>query len=166
MTSQYSLAEVFRMAEQIERNGRKFYLQAADAASDSFTRSVMKDLAEKEAEHEKLFAGWRQKFCEKDEIHFVDLDDQAKAYIHSAADSHVFNVDPDVAKLLASVQSPASTFRLAIQFEKDTIAYFTALKNTVLDEYKEKVDLLIQQELQHIHQLQQGLETLRKQSKS
>ena len=160
MANTYSLSEVFRMAEQIESNGMKFYTEAADQVKDKRTKNVFLDLAEKEKEHEKLFGELRRQFYSQEDLFIVDPDGQVEAYIRAAADTHVFNLNPDVSDLLASVQSPRSTLQLAIGFEKDTIAYFTALKQAVTDENRPKVEMLIQEEVGHIRQLHEAIKQL------
>lgn len=160
MADTYSLSEVFRIAEEIERNGFDFYVQAAVAAKDADTKKVFQELAEKEKEHQMVFADMRRQFCAAADTHWFDPDGQASAYLKTLADNHVFNLNQDISALLASVQSSQSALRLAIGFEKDTIAFFTALKNATAEHYREKIDLLIKEELDHIRQLAQALASL------
>lgn len=160
MTQKYSLAEVFRLAENIESNGHEFYTQAARAVQDPAVQRVFGDLAEKELAHRRLFADWRDQYCTREQMHWVDPDGQAAAYLEAMAENHVFNLRREVGHLLASVQTPLSALRLAIGFEKDTIAYFTALKGGVPPVLQEKVDLLIREELDHIRQLQDAIAAL------
>jgi len=160
MATQYSLSEVFEMAEDIESNGYDFYTQAAVAIKDKAVKAVFHDLADKELQHKKSFANLRQKFCSVVDVHWVDPDGQAAAYLKAAADNHIFNIEKDVSSLLASLQSAESALRLAIRFEKDTVAFFTALKKAVTGENHDKVDLLIQEELEHIRILQNTLKEL------
>ena len=160
MAMQYSLSEVFEMAEGIESNGYDFYTQAADAIKDKTVKALFHDLAGKELQHKETFANLRKEFCSAVDAHWVDPDGQAAAYLQATADNHVFNVEKDVSSLLASLQSPESALRLAIGFEKDTIAFFTALKQAVTGENRDKVDLLIKEELDHIRVLQDSIKQL------
>jgi len=160
MANSYSLSEVMQMAEQIEHNGVEFYTQAAKMAPDGRTRKIMEDLAEQERGHEKLFMEMRKEFCAREDAQVVDPQGQAEAYVKSVADTHVFNLGRDVTELLGSVQSPQSILSLAIGFEKDTIAFFSALKNAVTEEHRDRVDLLIQEEIGHIRSLQEAVKGL------
>ena len=160
MSDTFSLSEVFRIAEGIERNGYEFYTQAAAAAQDAAARKVFRHLAEEEKEHQKVFTEMRQAFCRQIDTHWFDPDGQAAAYLKTLADNHVFNLTQDVSTLLASVQSSQSALRMAIGFEKDTIAFFTVLKNAATDENRQKVELLIKEELDHIRQLAQVIAAL------
>ena len=160
MAVQYSLSEVFEMAENIESNGYDFYTQAADAIKDKTVKALFQDLAGKELLHKETFANLRQEFCSAVDAHWVDPDGQAAAYLKATADNHVFNLEKDVSSLIASLQSAESALRLAIGFEKDTIAFFTALQQAVTGENREKVDLLIKEELDHICILQDAIKQL------
>lgn len=162
MAQQFSLSEAFRMAENIEANGFEFYSLNAKASRDKSVKALFSSLAEKEKVHQEIFAGFRQEFCGEKDVHFVDQDDQAAAYIKTVADNHVFNLNKDVSSLVASVQTTASAIRMAIGFEKDTIVFFTAIRGAVRDKNRDKVDLLIREEYEHIRLLQEELDKLEK----
>jgi len=161
MMDTFSLSEVLQMAEEIERSGVRFYKQGAQASTDPETKKVMLDLAEKEKEHEKTFAELRRQYCSNEDLNLVDLDGQVAMHIRLMAETHVFNLDHETSQLVASVQSPRSLLKLALGFEKDTIVFFSALKDAVTDKNREKVDILIQEEIEHIRQLSQAIKQLR-----
>ncbi len=160
MSSTYSLSEVFRMAEEIERNGVKFYTQAADLAKDKGTREVMLHLASLEKQHESIFSELREEYCGEADCDLIDPDGQAEMYINATAGAHVFNMHDDISELLCSIQSPGSMLKLALDFEKDTIVFFTALKSMVTEKNQAKIELLIQEEIGHIKYLQETLSQL------
>ena len=162
MADRFSLSEVMRMAEEIERNGAIFYKEGAKITDNQITKDIMTNLAEQEKMHESLFGQMRQQFCGKNDLQIADPDGQVQAYIKSIASTHVFNVNKDVSELLMSVQSPESILQLAIGFEKDTIAFFSAMKNAVKQEYRDKLDVLVQEEIGHIKLLQQAIDSLKK----
>jgi rubrerythrin len=73
--------EVLEMAEQIERNGARFYRQAAQGAQDVGVRELLQGLAAMEDGHEKLFAKMRANL-KKEEIDFnadvaIDLEKES-----------------------------------------------------------------------------------------
>lgn len=57
MSITFNADEIFEMAEQIERNGAKFYRAAAEKFSA--VRQVLLDLAAMEDEHQSTFAAMR-----------------------------------------------------------------------------------------------------------
>ena len=160
MTVNYSLSEVFHLAETIEKNGEAFYRRAAEAVDDAKTKEVFLDLAAKEKVHEQIFATLREQVCTLADQQIYDPDGQVEAYLRSVAETHVFNLDPDETALAASLQSPLSALKWAIGFEKDTIVYFSALKEAVPEESRAKVELLIREEYDHIRQLHQVIKEL------
>ena len=52
----FNAEDVFEMAEQMERNGAKFYKESAGGLSDSPAKTLLDRLAEMEEAHEKMFA--------------------------------------------------------------------------------------------------------------
>jgi len=156
----FSLSEVFRIAEDIERNGGAFYRRAAEAAKEGPVKVLFVALSQQEQEHEALFASWRQELCGRADAHWVDPSGEAEAYLQAIADCHVFGKGPDISAAAAEVDSPGKILALAIGFERDTLAYFAALKEQVGPTHRDKLDLLIREELGHIKQLTEALEGL------
>ena len=156
----FSADEVFEMAEQIERNGAKFYRAAAKKLPE--VRQVLLDLAAMEDEHEKTFAAMRAELSasQKDPLVF-DPDGQAQAYLRVMADGHIFNVKADPAKLLAEQKSLQDVLTTAIGVEKDSIAFYVGLKDAVSRKAgKDKVEAIIKEEIGHIAIINQKLQEL------
>jgi len=59
MKYDFSADDVFEMAEQLEKNGAKFYRQAAADVSGDEAKTLLKELAAMEDDHEKTFAAMR-----------------------------------------------------------------------------------------------------------
>jgi rubrerythrin len=55
MSYDFNADEVFEMAEQIERNGAKFYRDAAENATASPSKDLLRSLSKMEEAHEKTF---------------------------------------------------------------------------------------------------------------
>jgi rubrerythrin len=157
----FSADEVFEMAEQIERNGAKFYRAAAKKLP--VVRQVLLDLATMEDEHEKTFAAMRAELSasQKEPLVF-DPDAQAQAYLRVMADGHIFNVKADPAKLLAEQKSLQDILKTAIGIEKDSIAFYVGLKDAVSRKAgKDKVEAIIKEEIGHIAIINQKLADLK-----
>ena len=56
----FNIDEIFELAEQMERNGAKFYRAAAEAISDKEQQQQLVELALMEDEHERTFSGMRE----------------------------------------------------------------------------------------------------------
>ena len=156
----FNADEVFEMAEQIERNGGKFYRAAAEkfpAMSE-----VLLDLAAMEDEHLKTFTNMRAELSgiEVEEPVF-DPDGQAQMYLRVMADGHVFDVKTDPAEKLANKDTPEEVLKMAIGLERDSIAFYVGLKEAVSRKAgKEKVEDIIKEEMGHIVTLNEKLQDL------
>ena len=65
MADVFNIDETFEIAEQIERNGARFYRKAAGIFEASRAKSLLMDLAAMEDRHEKLFKEMRQELKKK-----------------------------------------------------------------------------------------------------
>ncbi len=142
--------EVFEMAAQIERNGRDFYLRAASMASTPEASALLSKLAKMEEKHEKLFLEIKDIFLEKKGEAVPDFDGQALSYIRAMAEGQVFSAGP-IADKLKKASSLLEIYKLALEFEKSSLVFFSAIKKLVPGSLeKEKIDFLINEELGHI----------------
>jgi len=157
----FNADEIFEMAEQIERNGAKFYRAAAKKLPA--IRQVLLDLAAMEDVHEKTFAAMRAELSTSEkEPPVFDPDGQAQAYLRVMADGHVFNIRTDPAKLLAEQKSPQDILKTAIGLEKDSIAFYVGIRDGVSHKAgKDKVEAIIKEEMSHIVILSQKLAELK-----
>ena len=91
MSYDFNADEVFEMAEQLERNGGKFYRSAAENADNSENRSFLLELAKMEDQHEKTFKAMRAELPAKaKESKVFDPQGEAALYLRALADTRVF----------------------------------------------------------------------------
>ena len=156
----FNADEVFEMAEQIERNGGKFYRAAAKKFPAM--SKVLLDLAAMEDEHLKTFANMRAELSGTEiEEQVFDPDGQAQMYLRVMADGHVFDLKADPSEQLASKNTPESVLKMAIGVERDSIAFYVGLKEAVSSRAgKDKVEDIIKEEMGHIVTLNQKLQDL------
>lgn len=158
MPIRFNADEVFEMAQQIERNGAKFYRAAAEKFSAM--RQVLLDLAAMEDDHEQTFAAMRAEFSAPEPLVF-DPDDQAQMYLRVMADGNVFDTKADPVELLADKNTPQEVLMTAIGLEKDSVVFYVGLKGSVLRKAgKDKVEAIIAEEIAHIATLSRKLEAL------
>ena len=148
----FNVFEIFEMAEQIERNGVKFYRKAAKGISDKGTRQMFLDLAVMEAEHEKIFTAMKNQLSDKErESNVFDPDNEMALYLQAMADGHVFDLKKDYSKQLTGNESVEDILKLAIGAEKDSIVFYLGLKDFVpVRTGKDKVEAIIKEEMGHI----------------
>ncbi len=159
MSIRYNADEVFEMAEQMERNGAKFYRRAAELASEDATKQMLTELAEMEDDHEKTFSEMRRELSENELKPIVfDPDNELGLYLRAMADQHVFNVNEDPSTRLSAEDSRDDVLRMAIGMEKDSIVFYLGMKEMVPERLgKGRMDGIIQEEYRHISQLSEKM---------
>jgi rubrerythrin len=157
----FNADEVFEMAEQIERNGAKFYRAAAEKFSE--VGQLLLDLAAMEDQHEKTFADMREELSGTEaEPPVFDPDGQAQLYLQAMADEHIFNTKSDPASQLGNVDTPDEVLKMAMGLERDSIAFYAGLKESVSRRAgKDKIEAIIKEEINHIAILSQKMEALK-----
>jgi rubrerythrin len=162
MSITFNALEIFEMAEQVERNGAKFYRKAAEIIPDTKMQQILLDLAAMEDRHERTFAEMRKQISPKQrELVTYDPENEASLYLQAMADGHVFDVNKDISLQLSEKESVEEILKMAIQAEKDSIVFYLGLKDFVPAEAgKEKVEDIIDEERGHIVVLSRQLVTL------
>ena len=93
----------------------------------------------------------------------TDPDSEYRDYLQAAADSHVFTGSTDISKLVAQCTSSFEALDLATRFEKDSVVFYTTIKNAASDKFGgENIDTLIDEELKHIALLSKSKQELEK----
>jgi rubrerythrin len=146
----FNADEVFTIAEQIERNGAKFYRAAAQkfpAGRELFTK-----LAEMEDVHLKVFSEMHKTISEREkELTASDPDGEALQLAGIFANNKVFDTAKDPLEALKSCKDVNDVFQFAIGREKDSVVFYTGLKDMVSKSFgKDKLDLIIKEEMSHI----------------
>jgi len=156
----FNADEIFEMAEQIERNGAKFYRIAANSAGDD-SRDLLLRLAEMEDDHEKTFITMRSELTDAEKRYTTaDLDNQAALYLQAMANGKVFDSDPSAG--LSGTESMEDILATAIGLEKDSIVFYQSMKEVVPSSAgKERLDAIITEEIGHIVDLGNQFQTLK-----
>ena len=158
----FSADEIFEMAQQVERNGARFYRRAASLAKAAGNSPFFLKLAAMEDAHEKVFARMREELTPAERMKRTpDPENQGPAYLRAWADSQVFNVRSDPAERITGGEGPEDILRMAIGLEKDSIVFYLGMKNAVPERMgKGRVEEIIQEEMRHIDLLSRELQTL------
>jgi rubrerythrin len=158
----FNIDEIFEIAEQIERNGARFYRAAADAVTDPDQVRMLTDLASIEDEHERKFAAMRKELADGMRRESVyEPDDLAAQYLWAWASKAVFDTDTDPFAVLAGGADMEEILKVAIGREKESIVYYEGLKAGVGPDDKTKVDAIIHEEMLHVAILSKALNRLR-----
>ncbi len=164
MSITFNAFEIFEMAEQIERNGVKFYRKAAKHVTDSNTKQMLLELAAMEVEHEQIFTDMRKQISHKQrELITFDPENEAALYLQAMANGHVFDLNKDPAEQLTGRENVVDILKMAIEAEKDSIVFYLGLKDFVPAQAgRKKVEDIITEEQSHIVILSQKLKALKR----
>ena len=149
----FNADEVFEIAEQIERNGAKFYRDVAEKVTEENYKKLLTDLAKMEDEHEQTFKSLRSQLTADEKIQTTfDPEGESERYLRALADTRVFyEKDVDTTSMKGILKS-------AITAEKDSIVFYLGMKDVVPAQLgKQKLDDIIKEEMGHISLLSKEL---------
>ncbi len=162
MTIAFNADEIFEMAEEIERNGARFYREAAGKANDAATKEMLLELAAMEEGHEKTFVQMRKELTEAEkEPTTYDPDDQVAQYLRTMADFHGTEGKAGPDEKLTGQESMGEILKIALQAEKNSIAFYVGIKDLVPGKSsKDKIHAIIIEEMAHVSTLGAKLQSL------
>jgi len=163
MSAVFNADEVFEIAEQIERNGAKFYRKAAEGIAEADRKQILLDLAAMEDRHEKVFADMRASLSGQQKQPTVfDPEGESALYLRAMAEGVVFDFDKDPSEQLSGAETLEQILRRAIELERDSIAFYVGIRQIVPDALgKDQVDRIIKEEMSHITTLSGQLTALK-----
>ena len=162
MTIAFNADEIFEMAEEIERNGARFYREAAGKTLDRAINKMLLELAAMEEGHEKTFMQMRKELtaAEKEPTTY-DPDNQVAQYLRTMADFHGTEGKASPTEKLTGQESMEEILKIALQAEKNSIAFYVGIKDLVPGKLaKDKVHSIIIEEMAHVSTLGAKLQSL------
>jgi len=158
----FNANEIFEMAEEIERNGAKFYRRASANSPDEETRQMLLDMAVMEDEHLKTFQQMREELSGREKEAMVfDPDNQSALYLQAMADARGYEGKIAPAKELTGNETPKEIIEIALNSEKESVVFYFGLKGCVpVKAGRDKVEAIIIEELGHITTLLGRLKNL------
>jgi len=162
MSRTFSAIEVFEIAEQIERNGRIFYSKAAERFRDSDAGGIFARLADWEVKHEAAFAALRKHLAKEPEHLSGIVPEDLPVDARVMAGLSAFSIHADSTGELDRCKTQADALKIALHKEKDTIVFYTGLKEFVpVDVAASEIDGIIAEELRHVRIIIEALEDCR-----
>ena len=162
MSTAFNADEVFEMAEEIERNGARFYREAASKAANAEIKQMFLNMASMEDGHLRTFQEMRKNLTEqeKGETAF-DPYNEASLYLQALADSKGFEGMKSPTQKLTGHESVRELLEIAIGAEKNSVLYYVGLKDLVPAEAgRDKIEAIIREEVRHVADLRRRLTTL------
>ena len=163
MSITFNADEIFEMAEEIERNAAAFYREAAGKASDNEVVTMLKDLAAMEDGHQQTFAQMRKELSpEEKEATTFDPDNEVAQYLQTLADFHGTEGKISPTEKLSGQESMSEILKIALQAEKNSIAFYVGIKDLVPGKAgKDKVQAIIIEEMAHVSTIGGKLQALK-----
>jgi len=155
MSFEFNIDEILEIAEQIERNGARFYRNAAKKIPNFEKKALLVELAEMEDDHEQIFKKMRESLSEDEKMMTsFDPENEASSYLKALADTRIFyEKEIDFSSIKEILKS-------AITAEKDSIVFYLGMKDVISDNIgKDKIDVIIREEMGHIKLLSKELIT-------
>lgn len=153
----FNADDIFEIAEQLERNGAKFYRTAAETVEDSDAKTFLLNLADMEDDHEKTFSKMRSELTTAEKTATVfDPAGEAVGYLQALADTRVFfEKELDLSSMEAILKG-------AITAEKDSIVFYLGMRDAVPESKgRGRLDAVIKEEMGHIQLLSKKLKALK-----
>ena len=156
----FSGSELVNIAIGIEKSGLAFYQSLVTAGKSVTARDVFKYLADKEEEHLKTFQGMLDTLAEyrPPEVYAEEYN----LYLKALVDGAVFT-DAKVSREMAEkTTSDAEAIKVGLEAEKDSILFYSVMRNLVPERSRELVDRIIEEEKSHVVELSNLKEKLGK----
>ena len=151
MAITFSGSELINIAVGIERRGIAFYDTMAKSTENATTRDVFKYLADMERMHIHIFQGM---LGEVDKYqHQESYTEEYAAYLQALVDNAVFTDDSITSEWATQVGSDIEAMELAIGAEKDSILFYSEMKELMPQRTQLTVDKIIAEEKSHLRQL-------------
>ena len=147
----FSGSELVNIAIGIERSGAAFYDALVKSTRNEASRVIYEYLAVEEKKHIEIFRNMLGSlaYYTPPETYTEEYDRYLKALIDSA----VFRDDQAAREMAQKVSSETEAIRIAISAEKDSILFYSNLRELVRRSDREAVDKIIEEERSHLRQL-------------
>lgn len=150
--------ELINIAIGIERRGIAFYDVMAKSTQSAAARDIFHYLAGMEREHVQIFQGMLDE-ADKYEVPETYAGEYT-AYPQALVDSAVFTDDMATSEMATQADSDIRAVELAISAEKDSILFYSGMKEIMSKRASPTLDKIIAEEKLHLKQLSELKKTL------
>lgn len=141
--------EILDFAVFIEQSGYRFYVEAMKKFPDKKTVELFQYLADEEFKHERYFANMKKELPQT----VAAEDDEYESYMKDFCRSHSLANPEILEKKVRGVETFREVLDMALEFEKDSVIFFSELKTIIGPEKGHLVEKIIQEELKHIRRI-------------
>jgi rubrerythrin len=162
MDSMFGADKIFEIVKNIELDGAQFYRQAAEKTSNDDVKQVLLDLAAMEDGHLEIFEQMKKDLSEQNKNkNLFATDNPAALYLKTMADGSGGGRIKSPLERLSGNETIKEILEIAIDGEKDSILFYTGLKELVPNKAnKDKIEAVIKEEISHVVALTLNLTVL------
>jgi rubrerythrin len=147
----FSGRELIDIAIGIERNGASFYHSVAESAESEVAKGVYQYLADEERKHIEVFQ--RMLGSVSDYRPPETYTEEYDLYLRALINSRVFTDDQTAYEMAQRVTGDAEAIQIALGAEKDSILFYSEMRDLVRRRDRKAVDKIIEEERSHLRQL-------------
>lgn len=144
-------SELVEIALDIERNGIAFYQALADKTENRDAKTIYDYLANEEKRHVNTFQGLLNAAGQYQPPQ--DYAEEYMLYLKSLVDSSVFASITEAKQKAEKVSSEIEALDTGVQAEKDSILFYTEMKNFVRQPDQKIILTIIDEERAHLRAL-------------
>ena len=142
--------EILEFAVYIEQRGYEFYVGAMKKFSEARITELFQYLADEEFKHEEFF----KKLLEQSGgVRGGSRDPEYQAYLREFCKAHALADREATAARLAKASGLEEVLDMAMGFEKDSIIFFSELKEIYEKGHSAAVDKIVSEEMGHLRKI-------------
>jgi len=148
MGVELDIHDFFQLIRRLEKKASLFYRRASDMSPDQVCRDLFDDLAKMESDHEQVFEGIGHHMAGR---RLARGADRYAKHWPAIAGRMLSDLDASLARKFSGRRAREDILRAAMDFEKETIVFFSGLKEMIpFKPDKQEIDRVIREEVGHI----------------
>jgi rubrerythrin len=151
--------EILEFAVYIEERGYEFYVGAMKKFADPRVTELFQYLADEEFKHEKIFKKLMQ---QEGDFRKGEPDAEYEAYMREFCKAHALGDKEAINRKLARLSTLEEILDLAMGFEKDSIVFFSELKDSFARGHTAPLERIVREEMGHLRKIFQMKQALAK----
>ena len=149
----FSGSEIVNIAIGIERNGAAYYGSLAESATDASLKDTYNYLANMEQEHLQTFQKMLDSLGKYQPTYAGEDEEEYQLYLKALVDSSVFTDDEVARQMAQKASGPAEAMQIALGVEKDSIIFYSEMRDLVPERDRPTIDKIINEERSHVRLL-------------
>lgn len=142
------------MAIHLERRGLAFYQAAADASEKADVSEVFQFMIVQELRHVEIFSNMKNRLDDDYQLP-ESYPGENRSYLNSFLEDQVFSSPEQAADKARGILDPRQAVDVAIQFEKESILFYSGIKQMVRSSEHDEIERVISEEHRHVRLLLQ-----------